>query len=242
MSKLAGKTAVITGGNSGIGLSIARRFAQEGAYVFVAGRRQTQLDEAVASIGDCAEAVQCDVTRIEEIDRLFDTVKARSRSVDILVASSGIGEYSTLETTTETHFDKLFDVNVRGMVFTVQRALQHMSEGGSIVLVGSIAGSVGNPGYGAYSATKAAVRSYARTWSKELAPRQIRVNAVSPGPTDTPMFDTVSDDVRRGLVGMIPMGRMGLPEEVAAGALFLASADSSFVTGTELLVDGGMIA
>lgn len=242
MSKLAGKTAVITGGNSGIGLSIARRFAQEGAYVFVAGRRQAQLEEAVASIGDSAEAVQCDVTRIEEIDRLFDTVKARSRSVDILVASSGIGEYSTLETTTETHFDKLFDVNVRGVVFTVQRALQHMSEGGSIVLVGSIAGSVGNPGYGTYSATKAAVRSYARTWSKELAPRQIRVNAVSPGPTDTPMFDNVSDDVRRGLVGMIPMGRMGLPEEVAASALFLASADSSFVTGTELLVDGGMIA
>lgn len=242
MLKFEGKTAVVTGGNSGIGLAIARRLADEGAYVFVAGRRQAQLDEAVSLIGGRVEAVQCDVTRADDLDRLFDTVKAKAHKLDILVAASGTSEFATLDTTTEEHYDKVFSVNVRGLVFTVQRAVQGMADGGSIVLVGSVAGSVGNPGYGTYSATKAAVRSYARSWSKELAGRGIRVNTVSPGPIDTPMFDNVSDEVRRTLTNLIPLSRMGLPEEVANTALFLASNDSTFVTGAELCVDGGMTA
>jgi NAD(P)-dependent dehydrogenase (short-subunit alcohol dehydrogenase family) len=238
--KLEGKTAVITGGNSGIGLAIARRFAEEGAHVFITGRRQAQLDEAVASIGGRVEAVQGDVTNASDLDRLFDTVKAKAGEIDILVTSSGISEFSTLESTTEDHFDRAFDVNVRGTVFTVQRAVRHIADGGSIVLIGSIAGSIGNPGYGTYSATKAAVRSYARTWTAELAGRGIRVNVLSPGPIDTPMFENVSDEVRDSLTGRIPLNRLGRPEEVANAALFLASPDSSFVAGAELCIDGGM--
>jgi len=238
--KLEGKTAVITGGNSGIGLAIAQRFVEEGAHVFITGRRRAQLDEAVALIGGRVEAVQGDVTRADDLNRLFDTVKAKAGRLDILVTSSGVSEFSTLESTTEEHFDKAFDVNVRGMVFTVKRAVQYMASGGTIVLVGSIAGSIGNPGYGTYSATKAAVRSYARTWTSELAGRGIRVNTLSPGPIDTPMFDAVSDEVRLSLTNRIPLNRMGLPEEVATAALFLASADSSFVAGAELCIDGGM--
>ena len=240
MLKLEGKTAVITGGNSGIGLAIAQRFVEEGAHVFITGRRRAQLDEAVALIGGRVEAVQGDVTRADDLNRLFDTVKAKAGRLDILVTSSGVSEFSTLESTTEEHFDKAFDVNVRGMVFTVKRAVQYMASGGTIVLVGSIAGSIGNPGYGTYSATKAAVRSYARTWTSELAGRGIRVNTLSPGPIDTPMFDAVSDEVRLSLTNRIPLNRMGLPEEVATAALFLASADSSFVAGAELCIDGGM--
>jgi len=238
--KLEGKTAVITGGNSGIGLAIAQRFVEEGAHVFITGRRRAQLDEAVALIGGRVEAVQGDVTRASDLDRLFDTVKEKAGRLDILVTSSGVSEFSTLESTTEEHFDKAFDVNVRGMVFTVKRAVQYMASGSTIVLVGSIAGSIGNPGYGTYSATKAAVRSYARTWTSELAGRGIRVNTLSPGPIDTPMFDAVSDEVRLSLTNRIPLNRMGLPEEVATAALFLASADSSFVAGAELCIDGGM--
>jgi len=238
--KLEGKTAVITGGNSGIGLAIAQRFVEEGAHVFITGRRRAQLDEAVALIGGRVEAVQGDVTRADDLNRLFDTVKAKAGRLDILVTSSGVSEFSTLESTTEEHFDKAFDVNVRGMVFTVKRAVQYMASGSTIVLVGSIAGSIGNPGYGTYSATKAAVRSYARTWTSELAGRGIRVNTLSPGPIDTPMFDAVSDEVRMSLTHRIPLNRMGLPEEVATAALFLASADSSFVAGAELCIDGGM--
>jgi NAD(P)-dependent dehydrogenase (short-subunit alcohol dehydrogenase family) len=238
--KLEGKTAVITGGNSGIGLAIAQRFVEEGAHVFITGRRRAQLDEAVALIGGRVEAVQGDVTRADDLNRLFDTVKEKAGRLDILVTSSGVSEFSTLESTTEEHFDKAFDVNVRGMVFTVKRAVQYMASGGTIVLVGSIAGSIGNPGYGTYSATKAAVRSYARTWTSELAGRGIRVNTLSPGPIDTPMFDAGSDEVRMSLTHRIPLNRMGLPEEVATAALFLASADSSFVAGAELCIDGGM--
>ena len=238
--KLEGKTAVITGGNSGIGLAIARRFAGEGAYVFITGRRQAQLDEAIALVGGRVEAVQGDVTRASDLDRLFDTVKAKAGRLDILVTSSGVSEFATLDSTTEDHFDNTFNVNVRGMVFTVQRAVRHMASGSTIVLVGSIAGSIGNPGYGTYSATKAAVRSYARTWTSELAGRGIRVNTLSPGPIDTPMFDGVSDEVRRSLTNQIPFRRLGQPEEVANAALFLASADSSFVAGAELCIDGGM--
>jgi NAD(P)-dependent dehydrogenase (short-subunit alcohol dehydrogenase family) len=240
MLKLEGKTAVITGGNSGIGLAIARRFTEEGAHVFITGRRQAQLDEAVALIGGRVEAIQGDVTCASDLDRLFDTVKANAEKLDILITSSGISEFSTLDSTTEGHFDRAFDLNVRGMVFTVQRAVQHMSSGGAIVLIGSIAGSIGNPGYGTYSATKAAVRSYARTWTSELAGRGIRVNTLSPGPINTPMFDNVSDEVRLSLTTRIPLNRLGQPDEVAAAALFLASADSSYIAGAELCIDGGM--
>lgn len=240
MSKLEGKTAVVTGGNSGIGLAIAKRFADEGAHVFITGRRKAKLDEAIALIGGRVEAVEGDVTNAGDLDRLFDTVKAKAGTLDILVTSSGVAEFSTLDTTTEDHVDKTFDLNVRGMVFTVQRAVKQMSDGGAIVLIGSIAGSVGNPGYGTYSATKAAVRSYARTWTAELAERGIRVNTLSPGPIDTPMFDNVSEEFLRAMTDRIPLKRLGLPEEVATAALFLASADSSFIAGAELCIDGGL--
>jgi NAD(P)-dependent dehydrogenase (short-subunit alcohol dehydrogenase family) len=242
MLKLEGKVALITGGNSGIGLATAQRFAEQGAHVFITGRRQAQLDEAIASIKGRVDAVQGDVTCAEDLDRLFESIKAKAGRLDILVTSSGVAAYATLDATTPEHFDQAFDVNVRGMVFTVQRAAQLMSEGASIVLVGSIAGSMGNPGYGTYSATKAAVRSYSRTWAKELAGRGIRVNTVSPGPIDTPMMDGASEEVKQGLTSMIAMNRLGAPDEVAGAVLYLASADSSYVTGAELVVDGGFMA
>lgn len=240
--KLEGKTALVTGGNSGIGLAIARRFAQEGARVFITGRRQAQLDEAVAAIGANVEAIQGDVTRTEDLERLFATIDSRAGKLDILVTSSGTSGFAMLDDTTEEHIDAVFALNVRGMVMTVQRAVRRMTEGGAIVLVGSIAGSVGNPGFGTYSATKAAVRSYARTWTIELAARGIRVNTLSPGPTDTPMFDQASDEVRTALTNRIPFKRLGRPEEVADAALFLASDESRYVGGAELVIDGGMIA
>jgi NAD(P)-dependent dehydrogenase (short-subunit alcohol dehydrogenase family) len=241
MLKLEGKVALITGGNSGIGLATAQRFAEQGAHVFITGRRQAQLDEAIASIKGRVDAVQGDVTCAEDLDKLFESIKAKAGRLDILVTSSGVAAYATLDATTPEHFDQTFDVNVRGMVFTVQRAVQLMSEGASIVLVGSIAGSIGNPGYGTYSATKAAVRSYSRTWAKELAGRGIRVNTVSPGPIDTPMMDGASEEVKQGLTSMIAMNRLGAPDEVAGAVLYLASADSSYVTGAELVVDGGFM-
>jgi len=242
MLKLEGKTALVTGGGSGIGLAVARRFAEEGAYVFITGRRQDQLDAALASIGGRGEAIQGDVTASGDLARLFDTIKAKTPALDILVTSSGVSEFATLETTTEEHVDRAFDLNVRGMVFTVQHAIRHMPQGGAIVLIGSIAGAIGNPGYGTYSATKAAVRSYARTWTVELADRGIRVNTLSPGPIDTPMFDQASDEVRAALTARIPFKRLGRPEEVARAALFLASGDSAYVAGAELFIDGGMMA
>jgi NAD(P)-dependent dehydrogenase (short-subunit alcohol dehydrogenase family) len=241
MLKLEGKVALITGGNSGIGLATAQRFAEQGAHVFITGRRQAQLDEAIASIKGQVDAVQGDVTCAEDLDKLFESIKAKAGRLDILVTSSGVAAYATLDATTPEHFDQTFDVNVRGMVFTVQRAVQLMSEGASIVLVGSIAGSIGNPGYGTYSATKAAVRSYSRTWAKELAGRGIRVNTVSPGPINTPMMDGASEEVKQGLTSMIAMNRLGAPDEVAGAVLYLASADSSYVTGAELVVDGGFM-
>jgi len=240
--KLEGKTALVTGGNSGIGLAIARRFAEEGARVFIAGRDQAKLDAAVAQIGARAEAIRADVTVSLELDALFDTLRTRAPLLDILVTSSGVSEHATLEDTTEAHVDKTFDLNVRAMVFTVQRAVRQMGAGGAIVLVGSIAGSISNPGYATYSASKAAVRSYARSWSGELAGRGIRVNTLSPGATDTPMFDQVSDEYRQAIETRIPFKRMAQPDEIADAALFLASADSRYVGGAELVVDGGMIA
>ncbi|WP_315312361.1 SDR family oxidoreductase [Pantoea vagans] len=242
MMKLSGKVALITGGNSGIGLAVARRFAEEGARVFITGRREAQLAEAVALIGGQAEAIQVDITRTDDLARLFETLGTRAGRLDILVNSSGVSEPASLEETTEEHIDRAFNLNVRAMVLTVQHAVRLMGEGGSIVLVGSVAGAIANPGYGSYSASKAAVRSYARTWNSELAPRGIRVNTLSPGPTNTPMFDRASDEVRQTLTARIPAKRLGHPEEVAAAALFLASDESSYISGTELVIDGGMIA
>nr|AGU11518.1 Enoyl-(Acyl carrier protein) reductase [uncultured organism] len=244
--KLEGKTALVTGGNSGIGLAIARRFAQEGARVFIAGRDQAKLDAAVALIGTQngpkAEAIRADVTSSAELDALFDTLRARVPALDILVTSSGVSEPATLEDTTEAHFDRIFDLNVRAMLFTVQRAVRQMATGGAIVLVGSVASSMGNPGYATYSATKAAVRSYTRSWTGELAGRGIRVNTLSPGPTDTPMFDQVSEQYRQAIEARIPFKRMARADEIADAALFLASADSRYVGGADLVVDGGLLA
>jgi NAD(P)-dependent dehydrogenase (short-subunit alcohol dehydrogenase family) len=240
MLKLEGKTALVTGGSSGIGLATAQRFVAEGAFVFITGRRMEELDKAVALIGERVQAVQGDVTRKEDLDRLFDTIRGQGRKLDILVTSSGVAEYAALEDTTEEHFDRAFDLNVRGMVFTVQKAVQQMESGGAIVLIGSVAGSIANPGYATYSASKAAVRAYARTWTGELAAKGIRVNTLSPGPIDTPMFDNVSDEIRAAITNVIPLKRLGNPDEVAQAALFLASADSSYVAGAELFIDGGM--
>ena len=240
MARLNGKIAVVTGGSSGIGLAIAKRFVEEGAYVFITGRRQTELDGAVALIGEHVEAVQGDVTLGVDLDRLYRTVTASKGRLDILVANSGFSEAATLDDTTEEHFDRTFGTNARATLFTVQKALPLMSGGGAVVLIGSIAGSIGTPGYGAYGATKAVTRSYARTWTNELAGRGIRVNTLSPGPIDTPMMAGATEEVRTMLIGLIPLKRMGRPEEVAAAALFLASDESSFIAGTELCIDGGM--
>ena len=240
MSKLIGKVAVVTGGSSGIGLAIARRFAAEGAHVFITGRRQAELDKALALIGERAEAVQGDATSMADLDRLYQTVRANKGRLDILVANSGLSEAATLDETTEEHFDKTFGLNARATLFTVQKAVPLMTGGGTIVLIGSIAGLIGTPGYGAYGATKAATRSYARTWTNELAGRGIRVNTLSPGPIDTLMMAGTTEAVRTTLSGLIPLGRMGRPDEVAAAALFLASDESSFIAGAELCIDGGM--
>lgn len=242
MPKLSGKTAVITGGNSGIGLAIAQSFIAQGARVFIAGRRQDKLDEAVQLLGPAAEGIQCDVTKSDDIARLFGVIAEKVPQVDILVAASGIGEPATLSSLTEEHFDRLFTTNVRGLVLTVREAVKLMTQGGSIILLGSIAGKANPAGYGTYSATKAAVRSYGQVWSKELTAQGIRVNILSPGPTETPIFDGVSNEVRQGFIEKIPMKRIGQPDEIASAALFFASEDSSFVTGAELFVDGGMTA
>jgi NAD(P)-dependent dehydrogenase (short-subunit alcohol dehydrogenase family) len=242
MFKLEGKIALVTGGNSGIGLAVARRFAREGAHVFITGRREAQLAEAVSLIDGRVEAISADLTSSGDLARLFETIHAKAGRLDIVIYSSGVSEPASLEQTTEQHVDRAFGLNVRAMVFTVQHAIRHMREGGAIVLIGSIAGDMANPGYGTYSASKAAVRSYARTWNTELAPRGIRVNTLSPGPTDTPMFDQASDEVRQTLSARIPARRLGHPDEVAAAALFLASDESAYVGGTELVIDGGMSA
>ncbi len=194
MARLDGKIAVVTGGSSGIGLAIARRFVEEGAYVFITGRRQAELDKAVALIGERVEAVQGDATNAADLDRLYRTVMASKGKLDILVANSGFSEAATLDDTTEGHFDKTFGLNARATLFTVQKAVPLMTSGGAVVLIGSIAGSIGTPGYGAYGATKAATRSYARTWTSELAGRGIRVNTLSPGPIDTPMMAGTTEE------------------------------------------------
>lgn len=240
MGKLDGKVALVTGGGSGIGLAVAQRFVAEGARVFIVGRREAQLDEAVRLIGGNVTAFPGDVTDDKDLDTLFETVVASAGRLDILVTSAGVSEPAAIDDVSEAHFDRTFDLNVRALVFTVRRAVPLMTNGGAIVLIGSISGFIGTPGYGTYGASKAAVRSYARTWTNELAARGIRVNTLSPGPTDTAMFAEASDEVRQSLTAQIPLHRLGRPEEIAAAALFLASDESSFVAGTELVIDGGM--
>jgi NAD(P)-dependent dehydrogenase (short-subunit alcohol dehydrogenase family) len=236
--KLQGKVAVITGGTSGIGLATAKLFVKEGAYVFITGRRQKELDEAVKAIGSNATGVQGDVARLADLDRLYEAVKTKGR-IDIVFANAGAAEFAPLGKITEEHFDKLFGTNVKGTLFTVQKALPLMNDGGSIILNGSVASVKGTPAFGVYGATKAALRSFVRTWTSDLKDRHIRSNVVSPGPTDTPIVDGQPEDAVARIVSTIPMGRMGDPDEIAKAVLFLASDDSSFVTGIELFVDGG---
>jgi NAD(P)-dependent dehydrogenase (short-subunit alcohol dehydrogenase family) len=243
--KLEGKVAVVTGGNSGIGLATAKRFVAEGAYVFITGRRQAQLDAAVKEISDNVSGVQGDVANLADLDRLYAEVKARKGRIDILFANAGSAELAPLGAITEEHFDKTFNTNVKGLLFTVQKALPLMPDGASIILNASIVASTGNPAFSVYSATKAAVRSFARTWILDLKERKIRVNAISPGPIGTPGLDGlartegVGEQLKANLVASVPLGRLGTPDEIARAAVFLASDDSSFVTGTELFVDGG---
>jgi NAD(P)-dependent dehydrogenase (short-subunit alcohol dehydrogenase family) len=240
MKKLEGKVAVITGATSGMALATAKLFVEEGAYVFITGRRQQQLDEAVKAIGKNVTGVQGDAGNLSDIDRLYETVKAKKGQIDILYASAGVGDFGTpLGTITEEIFDKTFDVNVRGTLFTVQKALPLMRDGGSIIMTGSIASVKGFPGMSVYNASKAAVRSFARTWTNDLKDRKIRVNVLSPGTIDTGVFAGVPKEAKDQFVSLIPMGRIGESEEIATTALFLASSDSSFITGIELFVDGG---
>ena len=246
MSKHEGKIAVITGGNSGIGLATAQRLAAEGAYVFITGRRQSELDAAVKLIGKNVTAVQGDVANLADLDRLFATVKQQKGRVDILFANAGLGDFAPLGSITEAHYDKTFDVNVKGVLFTVQKALPLLVDGSSVILNASIVSIKGMPAFSVYSATKAALRSFARSWTVDLKDRKIRVNVVSPGPVETPAIDRLGQAVgdtaqlKAGLISGVPMGRMGTSDEIAKAVSFLASDDASFITGIELFVDGGM--
>jgi NAD(P)-dependent dehydrogenase (short-subunit alcohol dehydrogenase family) len=243
--KLDEKVAVITGGNSGIGLATAKQFVAEGAFVFITGRRQAELDAAVKEIGANVTGVQGDVAKLGDLDRLYDIVKATKGRIDILFANAGGGEFALLGEITEEHFDKLFDANVKGLLFTVQKALPLLADGASIILNASVVASTGHPAFSVYSATKAAVRSFARNWILDLKDRKIRVNAISPGPVDTPIWPGMAHTAQQlkqlemSLVASVPLGRIGTPDEIAKAAVFLASDDSSFITGTELFVDGG---
>lgn len=241
MDRLAGKTAVVTGGGSGIGFAAAERFIAEGAFVYIFGRRQEALDAAAAKLGENARAVAGSVADLADLDRLFATVKAERGGLDILLANAGTGALVPLSEITPEHYDQTFDVNVKGLLFTVQKGLKLMREGGSIILTGSSAGVMGAPAFSVYSATKAAVRNFARSWAQDLRGTGIRVNVLSPGPTRTDLaMDVVGAEGMNALGADTPIGRLGEPAEVAAAAAFLASADSSFMTGSEVFVDGGV--
>jgi NAD(P)-dependent dehydrogenase (short-subunit alcohol dehydrogenase family) len=245
MGKLEGKVALITGGNSGIGLATAKQFVNEGAYVFITGRRQPELDAAVKEIGRNATGVQGDVSNLGDLDRLFAQIKRDKGTLDVVFANAGVAQYAPFGTITEALYDSIFDVNVKGLLFTVQKALPLMPEGAAIILNASIVASKGLSSNSVYSATKAAVRSFARTWTTDLKDRRIRVNAVSPGSIDTPGLSELlaSSDTGQQRLKMIsnsvPLGRLGTPDEIAKAVVFLASDDSSYITGTELFVDGG---
>jgi NAD(P)-dependent dehydrogenase (short-subunit alcohol dehydrogenase family) len=245
MGKLEGKVALITGGNSGIGLATAKRFVQEGAHVFITGRRQSKLDEAVKQVGSNVTGVQGDVAKLSDLDRLFEQIKKDKSKLDIVFANAGIAKYAPLGSIDEEHFDSIFGTNVKGLLFTVQKALPLLPDGASIILNASVVGSKGLAANSVYSATKAAIRSFARTWTTDLKTRRIRVNAISPGPIDTEGLrelvgsSQTGQDRLESLSSVVPLGRMGNPDEIAKAAVFLASEDSSFITGIELFVDGG---
>ena len=245
MGKLDGKIALVTGGNSGIGLATAKQFVNEGAYVFITGRREAELTAAVKEIGRNVTGVQGDVSNLADLDRLFDQIKQEKGKLDIVFANAGVARYAALGAITGEFFDSIFDANVKGVLFTVQKALPLLPDGASIILNASMVGSRGLPAYSVYSATKAAVRSFARTWTTDLKERRIRVNAVSPGSIDTPgardllASSGVGERRKKMIAESVPLGRLGTPDETAKAVVFLASDDSSYVTGTELFVDGG---
>ena len=248
MGKLEGKIALITGANSGIGLATAKQFVNEGAYVFITGRRDSELAAAVKEIGRNVTGIQGDVSNLGDLDRLFAQIKREKGKLDIVFANAGVAAYARFGEITEEHYDSIFNINVKGLLFTVQKALPLMPDGASIILNASIVASKGLPANSVYSATKAAVRSFARTWTTDLKDRHIRVNAVSPGPIETPgLNDLVASSGAGGageqrmkaLSNAVPLGRLGAPDEIAKAVVFLASDDSSYVTGTELFVDGG---
>jgi NAD(P)-dependent dehydrogenase (short-subunit alcohol dehydrogenase family) len=246
MGKLEGKIALITGGHSGIGLATAKQFVNEGAYVFITGRREPELAAAVNEIGRNVTGVQGDVSNLDDLDRLFAQIKREKGKLDIVFANAGLAKYAPLGTITEEFYDSIFNINVKGLLFTVQKALPLLPDGASIILNASVVASKGLPANSVYSATKAAVRSFARTWTTDLKDRRIRVNAVSPGATDTPGSKELLASAEAGrqrlrsLSNTVPLGRLGTPDEVAKAVVFLGSGDSSFITGTELFVDGGM--
>ena len=241
MNRLQGKTAIITGGGTGIGLASAKRFIEEGAFVYIFGRRQERLDAAVNDLGVNARAVAGSVTDTGDLDRLFDTVKQERGKIDILFANAGTGALVPLTEITLDHYDQTFDINVKGTIFTVQKGLELMGEGGSIILTGSTTGVMGTPSFSIYSASKAAVRNLARSWAQDLRGTGIRVNVLSPGPTLTELAaEVVGRDAMIEMGATTPIGHVGDPSEVAAAAAFLASSDSSFMTGSELFTDGGL--
>jgi NAD(P)-dependent dehydrogenase (short-subunit alcohol dehydrogenase family) len=245
MGQLDGKTVLVTGGTSGIGLAAARRFREEGAHVYITGRRKETLDRAVEEIGGNVTGIQADSADLTDLDRLYTTINDHGHRLDVLFANAGGGEFATLEQVTEEHFDTTFDTNVKGVLFSVQKALPLLNDHASVILTGSTAASVGNEAFGVYGASKAAIRALSRTWANELRHRNIRVNTIAPGPITTPGLNALAPDdeaaaqLRDTLAAGVPLNRMGRPEEVANLALFLATDQSSYITGTEIFVDGG---
>ena len=246
MARLTGKVAVVTGGNSGIGLATAQRFHEEGARVVISGRDQKTLDQAVKTIGEDIIAIRADVSKLGDLDRLYKTVADKFGKIDVLFANAGIAKFAPVNDSTEILFDEVFDVNVKGVYFTIQKALPLLNDGASIIINSSVVNETGAAGASVYAATKAAVRSFARTLTTELVDRGIRINVVSPGPITTPIFGRTGlpqeqvDEFARDIVSKVPMKRFGKPEEVADAVLFLATPESSYITGVDINVDGGM--
>lgn len=241
ISKLEGKVALVTGGSTGIGFGIAKRFAQEGARVFITGRRQSQLDGAVVTIGGNAAAIQGDSSNLADLERIYATIRAQAGRIDVLAVNAGFYEVAAFGEITEEHFDKTFNTNVRGLLFAVQKALPLLAKGSSVILTGSIASIKGFPSFSVYNASKAAVRSCARSWIVDLKGRDIRINVLSPGHVTTPgLSHLMTDEEKASAVALVPLGRIGTPDDLGKAAVFLASDDSAYITGIELFVDGGV--